>query len=79
MKQLWDGKLSWEVESQKQPHESSFLRLNSQKAESLLRWQPQMDLTTSLSVTVDWYKAWQNKMDMFAYSITQIENYISKK
>ncbi len=77
--ELWGGELSWEIESQRQPHESVSLRLDSSKAESLLGWHPQMELTSALSETVDWYKAWQTKQNMREYSLNQIENYMGGK
>lgn len=74
--ELWDGKLDWEIEPQQQPHESAYLRLNSKKAQSLLGWKPQSELTSALEKTVDWYKACQNKLNMPEYSLNQIKNYM---
>lgn len=77
--ELWDGRLSVEVEKQRQPHESICLRLNSKKSESLLGWRPKMELAFALKETVEWYKSWQKNQDMWEYSLNQVENYMSEK
>ncbi|MBI5024574.1 MAG: CDP-glucose 4,6-dehydratase [Candidatus Omnitrophica bacterium] len=77
--ELWDGRLSVEVEKQRQPHESICLRLNSKKSESLLGWHPKMELAYALKETVEWYKAWHKNQDMWGYSVNQVENYMSEK
>lgn len=76
---LWESGLTWKIDSQRQPHESVCLRLDSKKAGSLLGWRPQIELTSALKKTVEWYKAWQNNFDMYEYSLKQIENYMNGK
>jgi len=39
------------------PHEAHFLRLDSSKARSQLRWRPRLGLHKALDWTVQWYKA----------------------
>ncbi|MDP8299585.1 MAG: CDP-glucose 4,6-dehydratase [Candidatus Tantalella remota] len=72
----WEGGLSWKVVQKPQLHEASYLRLDSKKAGSLLGWHPRMDLSLALRKTIEWYKAWQDKIDMHKYSSDQIEEYM---
>jgi len=73
------GTLPWEADLTTQPHESEYLRLDSKKAGSLLGWHSRMDLTSALSETVEWYKVWREKQDMYKYSVNQINSYISRE
>lgn len=74
--ELWEGGLPWKVESETQPHESACLRLDSKKAASLLGWHSRMDLTSALRETLEWYKAWRDKRDVYKYSLKQIGFYM---
>lgn len=74
--ELWGTPLKLQINQEPQPHEASYLRLNSNKAHSLLAWHAQYKLETALKETVTWYKAWNKKQDMHDFSIKQIEHYM---
>jgi len=77
--ELWGGGYSWKLDPQQQPYEASTLRLDSQKAKSLLDWHSRLELASALSETVQWYKAWEKGNDMYAFSLIQIEDYCKDK
>ena len=53
----WAGDDSWQpVATSDQPHEATYLKLDSSKARSQLGWTPILDLPTSMSWIVEWYK-----------------------
>ncbi len=72
---LWGGKYIWRIDKGLHPHESSCLKLNSNKAKSKLGWQPNWNLDKALIHTVAWYKSFFEKEDMFSITMKQIENY----
>lgn len=68
--------LGWELEQNKeQPHEASFLKLDISKASNNLGWEPKLNLETTLTWIVDWYKAWLAKKDIRQFTLQQINQY----
>eukprot|EP00611_Tribonema_gayanum_P019215 TRINITY_DN3276_c0_g1_i3.p1 TRINITY_DN3276_c0_g1~~TRINITY_DN3276_c0_g1_i3.p1 ORF type:complete len:360 (-),score=-29.06 TRINITY_DN3276_c0_g1_i3:173-1252(-) len=66
---------SWEIAKDPQLHEANALKLDSSKAKSLLKWQPRWNLQQAIEKTLEWDKAWQQKEDMSAFSLSQIHAY----
>jgi CDP-glucose 4,6-dehydratase len=59
-------------------HEAGLLKLNCDKSLYHLRWVPVLDYRELLDYTCDWYyEYYQNKSDMFAYTVSQIDRYIN--
>ena len=58
-------------------HEMNVLKLNSDKAFSLLRWRGVLDIDTAIEMTVKWYKNFYQGTvtDMYDYCVTQIAEY----
>lgn len=70
---LWDdGAINTNIPSCNHYHEASRLLLDSTKAQTLLGWAPRWPLQRALRETVSWYKAWHDKQDMQAYTLSQI-------
>lgn len=67
--------VTWEYEQEPQPHEAHYLKLDSSKARSRLRWKPRWNLQTALDKTMQWHSAWQQGEDMRAVSLSQIDEY----
>lgn len=65
----------WELNSIRQPHEATLLKLDISKAKSKLSWFPRWSLETALEKTSDWYEAFINKQSMADFSIKQINDY----
>ena len=74
---MLDGGACWQKEGSEQPFEADLLKLDCSKAYSLLGWTPKWDLETAIQKIVQWQKAYQTKENMRAFSLAQINNYIS--
>lgn len=70
----WE-KPSGEVNQNK--HEMNVLKLNSDKAYSLLRWRGVLDIDTAIEMTVKWYKNFYRSqfVDMYDFCVEQIGEY----
>lgn len=53
----WGDNATWEIDSSPQPHEAGYLLLDSTKARTNLNWRDKLDFESTLSWTVDFYKA----------------------
>lgn len=73
LKDQWP-KLVWYTSNQDQPHEASRLYLDASKARSRLKWQPVWNIDTTLTKTVDWYRAWIESKEII--SPKQLSEYI---
>lgn len=56
---MWGRPARWEVDESMQPHEATFLRLDSAKARALLGWHPRLTLEEAIEMTIEWYLAVQ--------------------
>lgn len=72
-KQRSDAK--WECDSVPQPHEASYLKLDSSKARTQLGWRPCWRLESALTKTLEWHEGWRRGKDMRALTLTQIADY----
>ncbi|HEX5393968.1 MAG TPA: CDP-glucose 4,6-dehydratase [Rhodocyclaceae bacterium] len=72
----WGDDARWQLDSQVQPHEAQFLRLDCSKARSRLDWQPRWNLSTALDAIVDWHQAWRAGQDMRAVTLNQIHEFM---
>ena len=74
------GNGSWE-ESQghnTNPHETNVLKLDSSKIQNKLNWTQSLTLDEAIVYTIQWYKEFTEKNNMFDFSIKQIESYLAK-
>lgn len=77
--EMWGGGARWQIDKNPQPHEASFLKLDSSKAHNRLDWWPRWSLRQALGATVEWYRAFgSEKTDMRELSVAQISNYLGK-
>ena len=57
-------------------HEASLLKLNCDKALSLLKWMPALGYDKLIEFTSSWYlEFYKGQFDMFAFTLSQIEEY----
>ena len=56
-------------------HEAVYLRLDCSKAHSKLGWYPMWPIERAVENVADWYLAYQDKQDMHAFSLKQIQQY----
>lgn len=78
IKQIWAEPVNWEIADGNHPHETNLLKLDSAKARNRLRWQPKLNLSEGLNLTVEWYKEFKNGADLAETTKRQIEFYINK-
>ncbi len=67
--------VTWQCDDTLQPHEASYLKLDSSKAHNQLNWHPRWNLQTALQKTLEWHQAWRNREDMYALTLSQIAAY----
>jgi len=67
--------IRWHEAKGPQPHESSLLYLNSNKAHSKLNWQPVWNINCTIEKTADWYKQWLQTGEVI--SRQQLASYVS--
>ena len=67
---------SWILDTNVNPHEADFLKLDISKAKEKLNWKPVWELNKSLERIVYWHKAWKNNEDMRLLSLAEIEKYL---
>jgi CDP-glucose 4,6-dehydratase len=68
---------SWVRDEAENPHEASYLKLDTSKARTRLGWRPVLPIDPALRWTADWFLAWQQREDMQAVTLRQITEYES--
>jgi CDP-glucose 4,6-dehydratase len=71
----WGNGASWKTDGNPSVHEASHLKLDASKARAMLGWRTKLHLQTAIEHTVDWYRAWNDRADMLAYTLDQIAMY----
>lgn len=59
-------------------HEAHLLKLDSTKANSILGWNPILEIDECTSWIVEWYKAYSEKQDIKAITDRQVARYLEK-
>ena len=75
---LWGEGASFSIDTNSQPHEVNYLKLDCSKAKAELNWMPKWNIHTALTSIVDWNKAFLNGKNMRSETEKQIYNYFSK-
>lgn len=75
MMQIWGEETTWKMDNSKNPHEASYLKLDSSKARMHLNWENQITLDDTLKFLTIWYKKYYNGDNMFEFSRQQIRSY----
>ena len=75
--QKWGEDAAYEIETNPQPHEATYLKLDCSKAHSFLEWKPRWNIEKTLDSIVDWYKAYLNNAELRDLCYNQIELYFS--
>ncbi len=79
VKKLWQNIFWKTIKLKKKEFESSLLKLNSSKANSVLKWKCNLSFRESIYFTTEWYKYfYTKKKNMYDFSIKQINLYIKK-
>jgi CDP-glucose 4,6-dehydratase len=75
----WGVQSPWVRDTVAHPHEAVELRLNSQKAKSLLGWQGRLPLATTLAWTSDWFRRYATGEAVRNLCFSQIDDYTAVK
>ncbi len=71
----WGQGAIWQLDSNPQPHEAHYLKLDCSKAKAKLDWHPRWQLSATLTGIVEWHKAMLSQADMKAFTCGQITRY----
>jgi CDP-glucose 4,6-dehydratase len=75
MTTLWGPGASWKLDSNQNPHEAQFLKLDCSKANFKLNWYPRWNVSIALKQIVDWHLNWKSGYDMYEKCLNEISNY----
>jgi len=79
VKKLWQNILWKIIKVKKREFESSLLKLNSSKANSILKWKCNLSFKESIYFTTEWYKYfYTKKKNMYDFSTKQINLYVKR-
>ena len=71
----WGNGASWELDSNNNPHEAGFLKLDCSKATNELKWQPNWGLEETLDLIVNWHKKYLGGVDVKKACLNEINKY----
>jgi CDP-glucose 4,6-dehydratase len=74
---IWGKGASYNVDTNPQPHETNYLKLDCSKAKAELGWHPRWNLETALESIVEWNKSWLGKKDIRKVTEEQIGTYLN--
>lgn len=73
---LWDGDSKYRFDTSRQPHETSYLKLDSYKARKLLGYESKLGINKALEMVVDWMDVYKNnKKNLYDFTVSQINDY----
>jgi CDP-glucose 4,6-dehydratase len=75
---LWGKNASFSIDTNPQPHEANYLKLDCSKAKAELNWIPKWDIETTLKSIIDWNKGFIKGENMRKLTEIQIEEYFEK-
>ena len=69
--------INWSIERKSKFKEAKLLKLNSKKANKLLRWRCILTTNETISMVIEWYQNFYSKKILNEeFSKTQIKNYL---
>jgi CDP-glucose 4,6-dehydratase len=74
---MWGDGASYETDTNPQPHEATYLKLDCSKAKTRLGWCPKWDIDIAIGRIVEWTKACNRGEDMRSFCRKQIRDYFS--
>jgi CDP-glucose 4,6-dehydratase len=73
--ELWGEGASYEVDTNPQPHEANYLKLDCSKAKAELNWGPKWNIETTIKSIVNWNKAYLCGENIRTVTENQIDQY----
>ena len=74
---FWEG-AKWQAKDYQGPHEANFLKLNCEKAKSILNWHPRWHVAEAVKKTIEWSKVFVNNGDLKEITSHQILEYMEE-
>jgi CDP-glucose 4,6-dehydratase len=74
----WGQEQCWINEGSTGPHEATILKLDIQKAQKMLFWEPKWSIEYVIEKTIEWAKAYYYGSDAAECMVNQIESYFNK-
>jgi CDP-glucose 4,6-dehydratase len=71
----WENNVGFMIDKSEQPHEASYLKLDSSKAKLKLGWSSKWDLETALVKVIKWNQAYKEGADIKDVCFKQIQEY----
>ncbi len=71
----WGNGASWELDTNNNPHEAGFLKLDCSKAANELKWQPKWNLEETLNMIINWHKNYLDGADIKIICLKEINKY----
>ncbi len=79
MSEKWEGSSFTFANKSNSFHESGLLKLNCEKAESLLNWKPTLNFEETINYTVEWYiNYFKHNKNFIEFTEKQINDYTEK-
>jgi CDP-glucose 4,6-dehydratase len=72
----WGPDAKWEPGKNDGLHEANILQLDCSKSISRLKWRPSIEFDATLTLTVDWYRAFNEGHDMRKFTLGQIDKIV---
>ncbi len=69
------GTGNYKINNNKEPHETSLLKLDITKVKSILGWNPVFNIENIIENTIEWYSIYYNKSNIKEFSTRQINAY----
>jgi len=73
----WGEGATWRLSQGEHPHEATFLKVDSSKAEGRLGWRARLGLNDALDWTADWYRRYYGGVRPDLLVVEQIESYLA--
>lgn len=74
--ELWGDNACYSIDTNPQPHEANYLKLDCSKAKAVLGWYPKWNTYKTLQSIVEWNKALMNGEDAKVITERQINEYL---
>ena len=74
--ELWGNGATYEVDTNPQPHEANYLKLDCSKAKAELGWEPRWNINKALESIVEWNKSYLDGVNARTLVNSQIDDYL---
>jgi len=71
----WGGNSAWQVDERVHPFEAKLLKLDSKKAERVLKWRCLLSLDKTVEWTAEWYRRWSERAPLLETTLEQLSAY----